>query len=116
MSSNKRKFFKRIIFPLLISLFFLMNNIKCSTILKINLEKDDECSNSLECKTGCCNSGKCSDTGDCSVTKVYTIQIIVCVVLVAIFIVYLVVQLRKINEDFKEKQGNLNKQNQMNKY
>ncbi len=114
MSFNKRKFFNRIIFPILLSLFLFLNNVKCETTLKIDLEKDDQCSYNLECRTGCCNSGKCSDTGDCSVTKVYTIQIIVCIVLVAIFIIYLVIKLKKINEDFLEKQEKLNQQNRNN--
>ena len=108
MSFNKRKFFNRIIFPILLSLFLFLNNVKCETTLKIDLEKDDQCSYNLECRTGCCNLGKCSDTGDCSVSKVYIIQIIVCIVLVAIFIVYLIVKLRKINEKFLEKQNSLN--------
>ena len=114
MSFNKRKFFNRIIFPIFLSLFLFLSNVKCETTLKIDLEKDDQCSYNLECRTGCCYSGKCSDTGDCSVTKVYTIQIIVCIVLVAIFIIYLVIKLRKINADFHEKQDSQNKMNKNN--
>ena len=116
MSFNKRKFFNRIIFPIFISLFLFLNNVKCETTLKIDLEKDDQCSYNLECRTGCCNSGKCSDTGECSVTKVYTAQIIVCLALVAIFIIVLIVKLRKINEDFLIKQENLNKMSKNNNY
>ena len=107
MSFNKRKFFNRIIFPIFISLFLFLSNVKCETKIT-DLEKDSECSYNLECRTGCCNLGKCSDTGDCSVTKVYIIQIIVCIVLVGIFIVYLIVKLRKINEKFLEQQKSLN--------
>ena len=114
MSFNKRKIFNRIIFPIFISLFLFLNNIKCETTLKIDLEKDDQCSYNLECRTGCCYSGKCSDTGECSVTKVYTVQIIVCIGLVAIFIIYLIVKLRKINEDFIKKQNIQNEKNKNN--
>ena len=115
MSFNERKFFNRIIFPIFIILFLFLSNIKCETTLKKDLEKDDECSYNLECRTGCCYSGKCSDTGDCSVTKVYTVQIIVCIALVAIFIVFLIIQLREINKNFIKKKKALNKQNQNNK-
>ena len=115
MSFNKRKIFNRIIFPIFIILFLFLSNIKCETTLKIDLEKDDECSYNLECRTGCCYSGKCSDTGDCSVTKVYTVQIIVCIALVAIFIVYLILRLKKINEEFLNKQAALYNKNQNNK-
>ena len=114
MSFNERKIFNRIIFPIFISLFLFLNNIKCETTLKIDLEKDDQCSYNLECRTGCCYSGKCSDTGECSVTKVYTVQIIVCIGLVAIFIIYLIVKLRKINEDFIKKQNIQNEKNKNN--
>ena len=113
MSFIKRKFFNRIIFPIFITLFLLLNNVKCETI-KIDLEKDEECSYNLECRTGCCNSGKCSDTDSCSVSKVYIVQIIVCIVLVAIFIIVLIVKLRRINEDFLEKQKSLNQQSKNN--
>ena len=113
MSFIKRKFFNRIIFPIFITLFLLLNNVKCETI-KIDLEKDEECSYNLECRTGCCNSGKCSDTGSCSVSKVYIVQIIVCIVLVAIFIIVLIVKLRKINEDFRKKQNIQNEKNKNN--
>ena len=116
MSFNKRKFFNRIIFPIFISLFLFLNHIKCETTLKTDLEKDEQCSYNLECRTGCCVSGKCSDTGECSVTKVYTVQIIVCIVLVAIFIIVLIVKLRRINTDFLQKQDDLNKMNKNNNY
>ena len=100
---NKNNFNKKIFFGILF-LCLLINNVYGEE-QKYNLDLDSECKVNLECRSGCCTSGKCSETKECKsfANTVYIVQLIICVVLIAIFIIVLIVKLKSINTDFQEK-------------
>ena len=99
---NKNVINKKV-FVIITILCLLLNNIYCEK--KYNLELESECTGNLECQSGCCKSGKCTETKECKslANTVYIVQIVICIFLIAIFIIILIIKLRIINKDFKIK-------------
>ena len=107
----------------LIIVFFLINVIKCEGEEEATYNKTigAKCSSNLECNSACCSSDKCSETSKCQrlVTIVYISEAVLCFLFIVGFTIYLIVKLRKIKADFKEKTRDAeeeeNKENKENK-
>ena len=108
----------------LIIVFFLINVIKCEEEEEeatYNKTIGAKCSSNLECNSACCSSDKCSETSKCQrlVTIVYIVEAVLCFLFIVGFTIYLIVKLRKIKADFKEKTRDAeeeeNKENKENK-
>ena len=88
-------------------LFLFVTEIKCDEDSGNTYNKtiSDSCSSNLECNSACCSSGKCSETSKCEklVKIVYIVEAALCLVFIIAFTIYLVIKLKKIKEDFKNK-------------
>ena len=93
---------KKVFLSLIISIFYI-NNALCQNIF--NKEEGEECKANLHCNSGCCKSGKCYETKECTglVTTIYTYQAIASAALVIIFSIYLFLKLRCIKKELEEK-------------
>ena len=94
--NNKKIFLSLIVF------IFYISNVLCQNV---NKEIGEECKVNLNCHSGCCNSGKCSETQECagSISTYYTYQAIASAALVIIFSIYLFLKLRCIKNNLEEK-------------
>ena len=95
--NNQKIFISLIIFILFISNALCQNNF--------NRADGEECKVNLHCNSGCCKSGKCSETKECKeiVSTIYKYQAIASAVLVVIFSIYLFLKLRCIKKELNEK-------------
>ena len=89
-------------FIVIISIIFLLNYVSCDNI-EYNQTIGEKCSVNLQCNSGCCSSEKCVETDQCSSKNIYITQAIICIALVAVFIIYLIKKLKDIQKDFQEK-------------
>ena len=83
-----------------------INNIECDDDEVIyNKTIGSSCSSNLECNSACCSSDKCSETSKCEklVTIVYICEAALCFLFIVGFTIYLIVKLKNIKEDFKQK-------------
>ena len=88
---------------IIIFLLFLINTIFCEIEYQKNI--DEKCSVNLQCLSGCCQKDKCVETKKCKTFRntIYIVVAIVCVVLAAIFAIYLWVNLCLIKKEFIKK-------------
>ena len=93
---------KKVFLSLIISIFYI-NNASCQMIFY--KEDGEECKFNLHCGSGCCKSGKCSETKKCTslVNNIYAYQAITSAGLVIIFSIYLFLKLRCMKKELEEK-------------
>ena len=106
MGKNKNFFFNsKMVYISLATLFLLIQNIKCQDTDTYNKTIGSSCSSNLECNSACCSSDKCSETSKCEklVTAVYIAEAALCLVFIIAFTIYLIIKLKKIKQDFKNK-------------
>ena len=101
----------RLAFLFIFNFVLLIHEINCD--IEYLKKIDEKCTVSLQCISGCCKSDKCTETSECKnfTNLLYIIQLILCVVIVFIFIVYMLIKLRTIKAEFKKKEQDLAKQN-----
>ena len=88
---------------LIMYLISLSNFVDCQiNNYNYNKSNGEECSANLHCNSGCCSGDKCSEIDDCSISKIYVIQAIVCIAIVAAFSIYLFIKLKWIKADFEK--------------
>ena len=94
--NNKKIFLSLIVF------IFYIGNVLGQNVNKAN---EEECKVNLNCNSGCCKSGKCSETKECagSISTYYKYQAIASAALVVIFSIYLFLKLRCIKNSLEEK-------------
>ena len=107
MGISKNFFFNsKTLYISLAILFLFIQNIKCQDNTDTyNKPIGSACSSNLECNSACCSSDKCSETSKCEklVTIVYIAEACLCLIFIIAFTIYLIIKLKKIKEDFKNK-------------
>lgn len=95
--NNKKIFLSLILFIFYISKALCQNNF--------NKTDGEACKVNLHCNSGCCKSGKCSETKNCTglVSSIYTYQAIASAALVIIFSIYLFLKLNCIKKELEDK-------------
>ena len=95
----------KILYISLITFLFFIQNIECQDSETYNKTIGSACSSNLECNSACCSSDKCSETSKCEklVTAVYIAEAALCLVFIIAFTIYLIIKLKKIKQDFKNK-------------
>ena len=95
---------KKIFLSLIVFIFYISNAL-CQNV---NRADGEECKTNLHCNSGCCKSGKCSETKECkeTVSTIYKYQAIASAALVIIFSIYLILKLRCIKKSLEDKKKN----------
>ena len=108
--SSKKIFINNLRFNLiLITLFFLISKASCQ--VSYDQPIDGNCTVNLQCNSGCCQSGYCTENTKCKefTENVYKYQAIICAVLVALFTLYLTKNLISLKKEFYQKIGQADK-------
>ena len=104
--SSKKMFINNLRFNfILITLIVLIAKTSCQ--VSYDQPMDGNCTVNLQCNSGCCQSGYCTDNTKCKefTDNVYKYQAIICAALVALFTLYLTTNLITLKKDFYKKIG-----------
>ena len=107
LSSKNSIINKNLFIATILSIILSLNLVLCDEV-EYNRTNGESCSVNLHCNSGCCSSDICQEIDHCSTTKIYIIQAIVCIALVAAFTIYLIpIKLKNIKQDFEKKKNNM---------
>ena len=107
LSSKNSMINKNLFIATILSIILSLNLVLCDEV-EYNRTNGESCSVNLHCNSGCCSSDICQEIDHCSTTKIYIIQAIVCIALVAAFTIYLIpIKLKNIKQDFEKKKNNM---------
>ena len=85
---------------IIITFIFILSKISCQ--FNYNKEDGNNCTVNLQCNSGCCKSGICSNTKKCIriIKIIYKSEAIACALLIIFFSIYLMYKLVNLKKNF----------------